>query len=83
MNRLIKDTLSLNNKFLEILTWVGECRPGNKTIYTVFDEESNFQVKNEQFLCPEGKNKEKLNFKTLFGQFFEQDFDQGLHAWRP
>ena len=59
MNRLIKNTLK--NKFLEILTWVGEFRPGNKTIYTVFDEESDFQVKNKQFLRPEGKNKEKRN----------------------
>ena len=57
MNRLIKNTLK--NKFLEILTWVGEFRPGNKTIYTVFDEESDFQVENKHFLEPEGKNKEK------------------------
>ena len=63
MNRLIKNTLK--NKFLEILTWVGEFRPGNKTIYTVFDEESDFQVKNMQFLCPDGKNKEKRNVKNL------------------
>ena len=61
MNRLIKNT-HLKNKCLEILTWVGEFRPGNKTIYTVFDEESDFQVKNKQLLRPEGKNKEKLNF---------------------
>ena len=31
-------------------------------IYTVFDEESDFQVKNKQILEPEGKNKEKLKF---------------------
>ena len=42
-------------KNLEILTWVGEFRPGNKTIHTVVDEESDFQVKNQQFLRPEGK----------------------------
>ena len=68
MNRLIKNTL--NNKFLEILTWVGEFRPGNKTIYTVFDEESDFQVKNKRFLRPEGKNKEKRNFKNLKNYVF-------------
>ena len=47
------------------MTWVGEFRPGNKTIYTVFDEESDFQVKNKHVLRPEGKNKEKRNFKNL------------------
>ena len=46
------------------MTWVGEFRPGNKTIYTVFDEESDFQVKNKQCLRPEGKSKEKRNFKN-------------------
>ncbi len=30
-------------------------------IYTVFDEESEFQDKNNQFLDPEGKNNEKRN----------------------
>ena len=30
-------------------------------IYTVFDEESEFQVKNREKLQPEGKNKEKRN----------------------
>jgi len=24
------------------LTWIGEFRPGNKAIYVVFDEESDF-----------------------------------------
>ena len=47
------------------MTWVGEFRPGNKTIYTVFDEESDVQVKNEQFLRPEGKSKEKRNLKMF------------------
>ena len=55
MNRLIKNTLK--NKFLEILTWVGEFTPGNKTIYTVFDEESDFQVKIAQSQRPEVENR--------------------------
>ena len=63
MNRLIKNTSK--HKFLEILTWVGEFRPGNKTIYTVFDEESDVQVKNTHFLRPGGKNKEKRNLKKF------------------
>ena len=38
MNRLIKNTFK--HEFPDILTWIGEFRPGNKTIYVVFDEES-------------------------------------------
>ena len=26
---------------VEILTWIGEFRPGNKTVWVVFDEESD------------------------------------------
>ena len=32
----------LKNKFWGILTCIGEFQPGNKTIYVVFDEESEF-----------------------------------------
>ena len=32
----------LNNNFWGILTCIGEFQPGNKTIYVVFDEESEF-----------------------------------------
>ena len=63
MNRLMKKQLKI--KIIGILTWVGEFRPG-KTIYTVFDEESDVQVKNQQILRPEGKNKEKHFFTNLF-----------------
>ena len=59
----------MKNQFLEILTWIGEFRPGNKTIYTVVDEESDFQVKNKQCLRPEGKNREKHNFKKYLFEF--------------
>jgi hypothetical protein len=31
-----------------MLTWIGEFRPGNKTVYVVFDEESDF--------LPSGRN---------------------------
>ena len=34
--------------------------------YTVFHEESDFQVKNSQFLDPEGKSKEKRTTKNLY-----------------
>ena len=32
----------LKNTFWGILTCIGEFQPGNKTIYVVFDEESEF-----------------------------------------
>ena len=32
----------LKNNFWGILTWIGEFSLGNKTIYVVFDEESDF-----------------------------------------
>ena len=32
----------LKHKFSGILTCIGEFQPGNKTIYVVFDEESEF-----------------------------------------
>ena len=32
----------LNNEFGGMLTWIYEFRPGNKTIYAVLDEESEF-----------------------------------------
>ena len=31
----------LKQMFVDILTWIGEFRPGNKTIWVVFDEESD------------------------------------------
>ena len=40
MNRLRKNTLK--NKKSDILTWMVEFTPGNKTIWVVFDEESEF-----------------------------------------
>ena len=39
MNRFEKKTLK--HKCHAILTWIGEFRPGNKTIWVVFDEESD------------------------------------------
>jgi len=41
MNRLISKT-QLTNKRLDILTWIGEFRPENKTIWVVVDEESDW-----------------------------------------
>ena len=40
MNRLFFFN-TLKNKNHDILTWIGEFRPGNKTIWVVFDEESD------------------------------------------
>ena len=51
MNRLKKNTLK--NKFPEILTWIGEFRPGNKTIGAVFHAESEFSGPGAQFLRPD------------------------------
>ena len=41
------------------MTRFWDSRPLQLSKYTVFDEESDFQVENKQFLEPEGKNKEK------------------------
>ena len=44
-------------------------------IYTVFDEESDFQVKNKQILEPEGKNKEKLPQKKICWRILTRFWD--------
>ena len=31
----------IENMLPDILIWIGEFRPGNKTVWVVFDEESN------------------------------------------
>ena len=36
-----------------MLTWVGEFRPGNKTIWVVFYVESEFSGPRAQFLSPD------------------------------
>ena len=45
-------------------TWMTDSRPGNKTPGVKFSVESDFQVKNSQFLRLEPKNKEKRNSKN-------------------
>ena len=40
MNKLIKNRLK--HDVPDILTWIGEFRLGNKTIWVVFDEASDF-----------------------------------------
>ena len=35
-----------------MLTWIGEFRPGNKTIWVVFDEESDVLGRRMEFLHP-------------------------------
>ena len=41
------------NTFPDILTWIGEFRPGNKTIWVVFYVESEFSGPRAQFLSPD------------------------------
>ena len=43
-----------------------DSRPGNKTPDVKFSVESDFQIKNQQLLRLEGKNKEKRNSKNSF-----------------
>ena len=43
----------LKNKFPDILTWIGEFRPENKTIWVVFYVESEFSGPRAQFLSPD------------------------------
>ena len=45
------------NEFLHILSRFGDSRHSQVAIYTVFDEESEFQVKNKQILDPEARIK--------------------------
>ena len=44
--------------------------PGNKTPGVKFSVESDFQVKNQQFLRLEGKNNEKRHSKKFEKVFF-------------
>ena len=41
------------NKLHDILTWIGEFTPGNKTIWVVFDEESDFSGPRTPKLSPD------------------------------
>ena len=50
---------------MHLLTKFWDSRHVQLAIYTVFDEESESEVKNKQFLRPEGKNKEKRIFKIF------------------
>ena len=60
LDHLITDALpheQVNKKHVKhrcpyIMTWIGEFRPGNKTIWVVFDEESVFLGPRTQFLHP-------------------------------
>ena len=54
--------------FLDILTWIGEFRPGNKTIWVVFYVESEFSGPRAQFLSPDRvfwKNVPYKNFENF------------------
>ena len=47
-------------EYLHLLTKFWDSRHLQLAKYTVFDEESDFQVKNEQIRRPEAKTEEKL-----------------------
>ena len=63
MNGLRKNILNIT--FLIFLTRFGHSRHVQLSIHTVVDGESDLLVKNTQFLEPEGKNKEKINYRNL------------------
>ena len=47
-----------------------EFRPGNKTIYAVFDEESEFSGPRSQFLSPNQAFEENVPYKNLVVNLF-------------
>ena len=49
--------ISLGKSMEKPIFWKLPVHPGGE-IYTDFDEESDFQIENNQMLEPEGKNKE-------------------------
>ena len=62
MMRLKKNML--NNKFIPKIIQMADVCHFQLSIYTVWHEEFDFQVKNSQLLEPERKNKEKRNLKN-------------------
>ena len=60
-----------------------DSRPGNKTPGVKFSVESDFQVKNQQFLRLEGKNKEKRNSKNSKKFFFNLLFSFSCFFLNP
>ena len=57
----------------DILTWIGEFRPGNKTIWVVFYVESEFSGPRAQFLSPDRvfwKNEPNKNFEHFEISYF-------------
>ena len=48
-----------------MLTWIYEFRPGNKTIYVVFDEESEFSGPRTPKLSPDQAFKEKRTLEKI------------------
>ena len=53
------------NQLRGISTWIYEFRPGNKTIYVVFDEESEFSGPRTPKLSPDQVFEESIPYKTL------------------
>ena len=47
------------------MTWIYEFRPGNKTIYVVFDEESEFSGPRTPKLRPDQVLEENVPYKEL------------------
>ena len=52
------------------MTWIYEFRPGNKTIYIVFDEESEFSGPRRPKLSPDQVFEESVPYKKLCFNMF-------------
>ena len=64
------DPLILKDNVQDISTWIYEFSPGNKTIYVVFDEESEFSGPRTPNLSPDQVCEESVPYKNrLFNVF--------------
>ena len=52
------------------MTWIGEIQPGNKTIYVVFDEESEFSGPRSPKLSPDQVFEESVPYENVFFNLF-------------
>ena len=64
-----------------MLTWIYEFRPGNKTIYAVFDEESEFSGPRTPTLSPDQVSEANVPYKTLrFNMIFSLLVSQSVQG---
>ena len=57
--------LFIQTQIRDILTWIVEFRPGNKTIYVVFDEESEISGPRKPKLSPDQVFEEKRTLSKI------------------